>query len=90
MDKYRQGSVIPRALVRSSDRKAQHNIKFGADVEVDGRSINAISNGTVICIGKMVRRMNNGTYKKCHVSMTGLQIVGSNQSSIGIRMSDHG
>jgi hypothetical protein len=48
--KYKKGQIVPRTLVRCKHRKTQHRVKFGADVEVDGRTIKALSNGSVLII----------------------------------------
>lgn len=46
----RKGQIVPKYLVRSIEPKAQHLVKFGCDVEITGKSIRAISEGSVILI----------------------------------------
>ena len=65
---FRKGQIVPRRLRAGMavDKKAQHVITFGCDVQVDGRTFRALSDGPVFCVGRQPqRRMNNGTYKKC-------------------------
>ena len=45
---YKKGQIIPRRLVRCGNRKAQHLWKFGADVEVTGRTIKLLAPGSAI------------------------------------------
>lgn len=46
----RKGQIVPRYLVKSVERKAQHLVKFGCDVEITGKKIKALSDGYVILI----------------------------------------
>jgi hypothetical protein len=46
----KQGSIIPKYLVKSLEKKAQHIVKFGCDVEIKGRSIKALTVGVIISI----------------------------------------
>ncbi len=50
--KYKKGSIVPRYLIRCRSRKTQHLCKFGADVEVNGRVIKMLSDGSAIRIDK--------------------------------------
>lgn len=44
----RKGQIVPKYLVESVEKKAQHLIKFGADVRIEGRKITALGGGTCI------------------------------------------
>lgn len=45
-----KGQIVPKYLCRSIEKKAQHIIKFGCDVEVIGKTIKMLSEGCCICI----------------------------------------
>lgn len=40
---YRKGQIVPRRFVRCKSRKTQYTVKFGADVEINGRTIRMLS-----------------------------------------------
>lgn len=67
--KFKAGHIVPRWCgIKVDDRKAQHWIKFGVDVEVcikDGiTKIYPLSDGCVIEVPfSITRKMNNGTKK---------------------------
>lgn len=44
----RKGQIVPKYLCRSIEKKAQHLVKFGADVEITGRTIKLLSKGCAI------------------------------------------
>lgn len=46
----KKGQIVPRYLCKSIEKKAQHLVKFGADVEVTGRTIKLLSDGYAIHI----------------------------------------
>ncbi len=46
----KKGQIVPKYLVTSVEKKAQHVIKFGCDVEITGRKITAKSDGCIIYI----------------------------------------
>jgi len=46
----KKGQIVPKYLCKSIEKKAQHLVKFGADVEVAGRTIKLLSEGCAICI----------------------------------------
>lgn len=46
----KKGQIVPKYLVTSVEKKAQHVIKFGCDVEITGRKITAKSDGHIIYI----------------------------------------
>ena len=49
---YKKGQIVPRRLVRCKHRKTQYTVKFGADVEVIGRTIRMLSDGSAIEINR--------------------------------------
>lgn len=75
-EKFKKGSIVPRRLgaAITKDRKAQHCITFGCDVEVDHKRFTALSEGPLLFLRQAKRRMNNGTYKKTHLSITGVTL----------------
>lgn len=74
---YKKGQIVPRFLVKCSDRKAQHLVKFGCDVEVYGKTIEAITYGSVFELPCTLRRkMKNGTKKRVAFNFIGLYIKG--------------
>lgn len=74
---FKKGQLVPRRLrmVIASDRKAQSCAVFGCDVIVEGRKITALSDGPVIYVRRMVRRMNNGTFKKVDMTVRDVHMV---------------
>lgn len=44
----KKGQIVPKYLVTSVEKKAQHVIKFGCDVKINGREITAKSEGYII------------------------------------------
>ena len=46
----KKGQIIPKYLCRSVEKKAQHLVKFGADVEIIGKSIKVLSGDYAIHI----------------------------------------
>lgn len=65
---FKKGQIVPKRLrMVFTHRKAQINVRFGCDVEVDGRVIRPVGPVAtgVICAEtwKGIRR-NNGTYQK--------------------------
>ena len=62
----RKGQIVPKYLVRSIEKKAQHLIKFGCDVEIIGMKITGISEGDVIVIPAVthvLRKKRQRTFK---------------------------
>ena len=41
----RKGQIFPKYLCRSIEKKAQHLVKFGCDVEITGKKIEMLSSG---------------------------------------------
>lgn len=68
---FKKGQIIPRRLrlAITSDRKAQHCVLFGCDVRVEGRKVTALSDGPAFYVKKVTRRMNNGTFKECALTV---------------------
>ena len=67
--KFKKGHIIPRwCHVVSCDRKAQHNFKFGCDVDVSVVNgvvlVKMLTDGALISVASQYRRMKNGTKKK--------------------------
>jgi len=50
---YKKGQIIPRRLVRCGNRKTQHLWKFGADVEIKGKTIKMLTEGAAIINSKL-------------------------------------
>lgn len=72
MEKFKKGQMVPRrlGLVLATIRKAQHCIKFGCDVEIDGNTVRQLSSGSVFVMpATITRRMKNGTHRKSSVVM---------------------
>lgn len=81
--KFKKGHIIPRwCHVKTDDRKAQHNCKFGCDVEVTVLGgvvkVVALSPGPVICVtGKKgpSRRMKGGSIKYSRAVVGPIQVT---------------
>lgn len=75
---FRKGQLVPRRLraIVAGHAKAQHNITFGCDVEVQGRKFTALSEGVLFYVQRATRRMNNGTYQEFPVVCKDVQLVG--------------
>ena len=76
---FKKGQIVPRRLrlAVTDDRKAQHRILFGCDVEVEGRKVTALSDGSAFYVRRVTRRMNNGTFKKCALAIRNVFFFGS-------------
>jgi hypothetical protein len=75
----KKGQIVPKYLCRSVEKKAQHTIKFGCDVEIKGKTIKALSKGYVMhvpCID-VLKKKNKRTWKGavCY----GVSIIGFNE-----------
>lgn len=75
-----KGQIVPKYLCRSIEKKAQHTIKFGCDVEIKGKTIKALSEGYVICAPciDVLKKKNKRTWKG--LVCDGLGIIEFNQS----------
>jgi hypothetical protein len=62
----RKGQIVPKYLCRSIEKKAQHLVKFGADVEITGKTIKMLTDGYAICIPDVkhvLKKKNQRTVK---------------------------
>jgi len=62
----RKGQIVPKYLCRSVEKKAQHLVKFGADVEITGKTIKLLSEGSAIvipCTTHVLKKKNQRTVK---------------------------
>ena len=87
--KFKKGQIIPRWIgARTSDRKAQHGLKFGGNVSYENGVIYLESdNGCAIVCDNPRRRMNNGTYKRSGATFEGVHIDASRvKKSTGITL----
>ena len=82
----RKGQIVPRYLVKSVERKAQHLVKFGCDVEITGKKIKALSDGCVI----LIPDVRHVLIKRNKVSVKGfildgltIELGGGDQNTIG-------
>ena len=46
----RKGQIVPKRFVRAVEKKSQHQVKFGCDVEIVGNTIHQLTEGPVIFI----------------------------------------
>lgn len=47
----KKGSIVPKRFVRAIEKKSQHLVKFGCDVEIVGiNEIIALTDGDIICV----------------------------------------
>jgi len=81
----RKGQIVPKYLCRSIEKKAQHTIKFGCDVEIIGKSIKALTEGHVICFPciDVLKKKNKKTWKGAVAD--GLSITGLNVNTTVIK-----
>lgn len=85
MIKFPRGSVVPRWLnVKTSQRKAQHNLKFGCNVSIEWCTtekrliVFVESDGYVVVVPANLRRARrNGTKQKVHMIVRGLHVDSS-------------
>lgn len=73
---FKKGSIVPRRLgaVVAHNKKAQHWIVFGVDVQFDGKSITPVQpmrqhDNLILVIPMLSAPRKNGTRQKCGVSM---------------------
>ena len=87
METFKKGQIVPRRLKMAitADRKAQHCVTFGSDVEIDGRVVRQTSYGVLFNVPNFpARRMNNGTYKKTLLTIKDVHFVSSKFARAGI------
>ena len=86
---YKKGHIVPRRLIRCKNRKTQHLWKFGADVDVSGRTITALTGGAVFYNSRSYIGGNNGRPRIYNRSLiTGITVmgfIGSESTSVFIR-----
>lgn len=46
----KKGQIVPKRLVKAVEKKSQHLVKFGCDVEIKGKTITALNGGTAIIV----------------------------------------
>ncbi len=68
----KKGQIVPRYLCRSIEKKAQHIIKFGCDVLIEGKVVTALSDGYAICIPSTTHVLK----KKRQKTVKGFSCVG--------------
>ena len=76
----KKGQIVPRWLVKSVERKAQHLVKFGCDVQITGGKIKPLSYGPIIDIPHVTHVLK----KKNQVRVKGFEaknLTGINQMS---------
>ena len=44
----RKGQIVPKRFIRAVEKKSQHLVKFGCDVEIVGNAIYMLSDGCAI------------------------------------------
>ena len=80
--KYKKGQIVPRYLVESVEPKAKHLVKFGADVEVYGKTIKVLSDGCAIiipCVTHVLKKKRQRTVKD--FKFVGINIIGNGRGS---------
>ena len=94
---FKAGHIVPRwCNVKTTDRKAQHNIKFGCDVNVtpmpDGRvRVEALTSGALIYLPRYAsRKMRNKTIKKSKYYITDVIFIGNHNGSAITKYTDMG
>jgi len=78
----KKGQIVPKYLCRSVEKKAQHLVKFGADVEVTGKTIKLLSEGCAIVIPycqHVLKKKRQRTVKG--FVMVGITICGTGTST---------
>lgn len=78
MEFFKKGQMVPKRIgMVFVHKQARHAITFGCDVMVDGNTITAITEGTIITVrARVSREMNNGTRRHEIVSFIGAEFVG--------------
>jgi hypothetical protein len=73
----KKGQIVPKYLCESVEKKAQHLVKFGADVEIIGKTIKMLSDGYAIHIPStthVLKKKNQKTVKG--FNLIDLRIIG--------------
>jgi len=60
----KKGQIVPRYLCKSIERKAQHLVKFGTDVEIIGKSIRILSGGYAIRVASATHVLKKKRQRK--------------------------
>ncbi len=81
--KYKKGQIVPRYLVKSVEPKSSHLVKFGADVEVYGKTIRMLSDGCAIyvpCVTHVLKKKRQRTVKG--FDFAGTHVIGLGRGSM--------
>jgi len=79
----RKGQIVPKYLCKSVEKKAQHLVKFGADVIITGREIRLISRGCAIFIPSATHVLKKKRQKTVKgFELHGLTVVGNGNVDI--------
>jgi hypothetical protein len=76
----KKGQIVPKYLCKSIEKKAQHLVKFGADVEVTGRTIKLLGEGCAIYIPAVT----HVSKKKQQKTVKGFEFVGVHIDTTGL------
>lgn len=68
----RKGQIVPKYLCRSIEKKAQHLVKFGCDVEITGKNIVMLSDGCAITVPSVTHVLK----KKRQKTVKGFEAIG--------------
>lgn len=69
----KKGQIVSKYLVKAVEKKSQHLVKFGCDVEIKGRTVTALNGGIAIIIPEA---------KYCNMKKNKRLVKGFNFSSI--------
>lgn len=77
----RKGQIVPKCFVKSIEKKAQHIVTFGCDVEIcrASRTVKALTNGSIFYIPythHVLKKKSQVTVKG--FSVEGVSVIDSN------------
>lgn len=78
MERFKKGQIVPKRLgiCKFAKSRYQHTCVFGADVEVDGRTIKVVSDGCAIYWKRdFIRRRKNGPKEKCFLQVHDVDLI---------------
>ena len=85
--RYKKGSIVPRTLVKCYPRKTAYLLIFGCDVDVKGKTITALNDGSMMIQKKGFKGGKKGKPRVyCKAAMDGLYFVSHiDLNSIGFK-----
>ena len=79
----KKGQIVPKYLCESIEKKAQHIVKFGCDVEIKGKQITALSDGCAIRVPSVTHVLKKKRQRAVKgFNITGVHFIGFSEGAV--------